>query len=370
MQRLHVRDPDADRLIRLLVEPAESRGLTLEDWDRVVRTGRSSRLLAALRLRLEEAGVMSGLPAPVRGQLDSEAAVARYRKHMVLRELHELAGALASVPGPVVLVKGAAYVVQGLRVADTRMVSDVDLMVPRARLDSIEARLREAGWQPVDVDPYDDRYYREWSHEVPPMRYPGHALELDLHHAILPPISRVKADAALLFEQARAVPGMRFRVLSPEDQLLHACVHTFVDSDLADRLRDIVDLDGLLREFAATPGFWDRLCARAAELGLGRGLWYGLRYASGLVSTPVPESAWDRLAPHAPGARVARLMDWLVVRATPPLPTDGPPPAAARLARWLASLRYFWIRMPLPILLRHAAVKGVRRILPKTAPAS
>jgi hypothetical protein len=268
-----------------------------------------------------------------------------------------------------VLVKGAAYVVQGLRVADTRMVSDVDLLVPRERLEAIEARLREAGWQTVDVDPYDDRYYREWSHEVPPMRYPGHALELDLHHAILPPISRVKADAALLFGQARAVPGMRFRVLAPEDQVLHACVHAFVDSDLADRLRDIVDLDGLLRAFAAEAGFWDRLCARAAELGLGRSLWYGLRYAALLVSTPVPESAWDRLAPHAPGERVARLMDWLVVGATPPLPTDGPPGAAARLARWLASLRYFWIRMPLPILLRHAVTKGVRRILPKPASA-
>jgi hypothetical protein len=202
------------------------------------------------------------------------------------------------------------------------------------------------------------------------MRYPGHALEVDLHHAILPPISRVKADPALLFEQARAVPGMRFRVLAPEDQVLHACVHVFVDSDLADRLRDIVDLDGLLREFARAPGFWDRLCARAAELGLGRSLWYGLRYTSRIMATPVPDVAWSQRAAHVPSARVARLMDWLVVGATPPLPTDGPPAMAARLARWLGSIRYFWLRMPLPILLRHAAVKGIRRILPKTASAS
>jgi hypothetical protein len=36
----------------------------------------------------------------------------------------------------------------------------------------------------------------------------------------------------------------------------------------------------------------------------------------------------------------------------------------------LATIRYFWIRMPLPILVRHAAVKGARRIFPRTASAS
>jgi hypothetical protein len=370
MRRLHVRDPAADLLVGLLVDPDASRGLALEDWDRVVRVGRASRLLAALRRRLEDAGALAAVPAPVRGHLDSEAAAARYRKQMVLRELHELAGALDSAAAPLVLVKGAAYVVQRLRVADARVVSDVDLLVPQPRLDAIETRLVEAGWQPVDVDPYDDRYYREWSHEVPPMRYPGHALELDLHHAILPPISRVRADPTLLFAGSRPVAGTTFRVLAPEDQIAHACVHTFVDSDLADRLRDVVDLDGLLREFAEQPGFWDRLCARAAELGLGRGVWYGLRYAERLVGTPVPESVRARMAAHAPGASVRALMDWLVASAAPPLPLERSAPPAVRIARWLATMRYFWLRMPLPILLRHAAVKGYRRLFPRIASTS
>ncbi len=111
-------------------------------------------------------------------------------------------------------------------------------------------------------------------------------------------------DPAPLFAESRPVPGSAFRVLAPEDQVLHACVHVFVDSDLADRLRDIVDLDGLLRAFADRAGSWDRLCARAQALGLGRALWYGLRYASLLVATPVPEAAWRALDAHAPNAVV------------------------------------------------------------------
>jgi hypothetical protein len=370
MLGLQPRDEAVATLLRLIADPTASRELSLEQWDRVVRVGRASRLLAMLALRCAERGVLADIPPPVRSHFDSEAAVARYRKQMALRNLHQIASVLEPIAGPVVLLKGAAYIVQGLRIADGRTVSDVDLLVPRERLAAVEARLVGAGWATVDVDPYDERYYREWSHEVPPMRLPGHALELDLHYAILPPIARVTADPAPLFAASRPVEGSMFRVLCPEDQVVHACVHTFVDSDLADRLRDIVDLDGLLREFAGAPGFWDRLCRRAAEMGLGRGFWYGLRYASRLVSTPVPEAVWTRLAAHAPGGRVTRLMDWLVVGATPPLPTDRRPAFAARVARWLGSIRYFWIRMPLPILLRHAAVKGARRLLPKTASVS
>lgn len=370
MPDLTISDRAVATMLRLIADPAAGRALSLEDWDRVVRIGRASRLLAALERRCAASGVLAALPEPVRNHLESEAAVARYRKHMALRDLHQLTAVLEPVGGPIILLKGAAYIVQGLRVADARTVSDVDLLVPRERLADVEARLVAAGWETVEVDPYDERYYREWSHEVPPMRYPGNALELDLHHAILPPIARVTADPAPLVAASRPVAGSIFRVLSPEDQVIHACVHTFVDSDLADRLRDIVDLDGLLREFAAAPGFWDRLCARAVELGLARGLWYGLRYASLLVGTPVPEPAWARLAAHGPGAGVRRLMDRLVVGAAPPLPLDGSPAIAARCARWAASVRYFWIRMPLPILVRHAAVKGMRRMFPKAASAS
>lgn len=365
MSGLRLADPDADAVIRLIAEPERGRDRSLEEWDRLVRVGRACRLLPALRQRLDGAGALATVPAPVRGQLDSEAAIARYRKQMVWRELHELAGALAAVPGPRVLVKGAAYIVQGLRLAAARVVSDVDLLVPRDRLAAVEARLREAGWQPEAADPYDERYYREWSHEVPPLRYPGHLLEVDLHHAILPPISRVKVDPGRLLAAARPVPGTAFHVLAPEDQVLHACVHAFVDSDLADRLRDIVDLDALLRELAGAPGFWDRLCARAAELGLERGLWYGLRYPRALLGTPVPEAVWRRLP--APGRTTVRTMDWMVARATTPVSPEGRLRASARLARWLALARYFRIRMPLPILVRHAAAKGVRRLWPRFA---
>jgi hypothetical protein len=366
MPPLHLPNEDAARLLRLLAAPGTHADLTLAQWDRVVRTGRASRLLAALWLRLVDAGLLDEVPVRVRAHLLSEAAVARYRKQLALRQLRELETLLRPLSIPVVLLKGAAYIAQGLRMADGRTLSDVDLLVPKEHLSVVESRLVQAGWAFAEVDAHDDRYYREWSHELPPLRFPGSPLELDLHHGILPPIARVTVDSAALLATSRPIAGSFFRVLAPEDQVLHACVHLFADSDLADRLRDIADIDALIHAFATGGDFWERLCRRALALGLGRSLWYGLRYGCRYLGTPTPEQASRSLDGVAPSERVTASMDWIVARALPAAPLDRRVPLSVRAARTLALARYFWMRMPVPILLRHALAKGLRELRART----
>ena len=50
------------------------------------------------------------------------------------------------------------------------------------------------GWLRMKIDPYDDRYYRVWMHEIPPLRHRERKTEIDLHHTILPRTSRLKPD--------------------------------------------------------------------------------------------------------------------------------------------------------------------------------
>ena len=75
----------------------------------------------------------------------------------------------------------------------------------------------------------------------------GQAMELDLHHAILPPVGRIRPDTARLFADAVPVAGSPFHVLCPQDQVLHAVVHLVHDSDFVGRLRDLLDIDALFR---------------------------------------------------------------------------------------------------------------------------
>ena len=340
-------------LLRALHAPVE---LDEPGWDGLLRRARASGLHA--RLAAAQAAT-PGLPDVVRRHFLSATRIAAYRRKLMEAELFQLA-ALCDTGFPVVVLKGAAYALQQRRMATGRFVSDVDLLVPAAHLRTMEQGLRAAGWRSEALSPYDERYYRDWSHETPPLRFPGHSLELDLHHAITPVTGSLAFDPAPLFARCEPIAGTPFHALAAEDQVLHACVHCFHDGDLALRVREVVDIDGLLRELAVQAGFWDRLLARAAELGLQRPLWYGLHFTRAWLDCPVPGAILAALP--APAAPVRRIMDALVALAMLPADLDGPPSPGVRLARTAMLARYHRLRMPAHLLLPHLARKTLLRL--------
>lgn len=332
--------------------------LTVDEgqWDRILRLARRTGLHARVAANHLDGNVR--LTDPVRRHLLSAVRVAAYRAQMVRAELFRLATHCKG-DFPVVVLKGGAYILENRALAVGRFVSDVDILVPKTALRTMEERLRGAGWAPAPLDPYDERYYRDWSHETPPLRFPGRSLEVDLHHAITPVTGRLAFDPETLFETIRPIPGTPFHVLAPEDQALHACLHCFQDGDLELRVREIVDIDGLLRALASAPGFWDRLLLRAAQLGLERPLWYGLRYARAWLDSPIPDEVFQALP--APNAVARRLMDTLLPLAMLPSDPDFPEPIQVRLARSALLARYHFLRMPLHLLLPHLARKALLR---------
>ena len=349
-------------LLLLLKEPARFQELSLERWDIVVRTARRLRLLATVAARLQDCGHLEALPGPIRAHMASALTTMAFRRQKVLLEMDCVRQALADFHQPVILLKGAAYIEQGLALAGQRLVGDLDLLVARAHLDEVEGKLLEMGWESLKPDLYDQNYYRAWSHELPPMQLPGHRLELDVHHNILPPTGRLHPDAERLIKDAFKPPGSPFYVLHPADQVLHAAVHLFQDSDCVLRARDLVDIDALIRAFAVDPGFWDEILAHARVHGLARPLWYALDGASEIMGTPVPTMTLQSLQSEVPASFIRCTMRLLLPKA---LFTEHPeqrPSIDEQIARSLLFLRSFWLRMPFTLLLRHSIAKLVRNL--------
>jgi hypothetical protein len=138
-------------------------------------------------------------------------------------------------------------------------------------------------------------------------------------------------------------------------------VHLFQDSDCANRLRDLADIDGLVRHFSQEPEFWERVRARTALHGLGRPVWYALHFAQQLLGLSLPgDTGWTA----APSSPLRTLMDALVPRALLPSHPDHFSSPVTRLARDLLFIRSHWLRMPPALLARHLAVKGFSRLKP------
>ncbi len=51
-------------------------------------------------------------------------------------------------------------------------------------------------------DPYDDLYYRQWMHELPPLVHGERGRMVDVHHTILPLTARPTPDAQALIADA------------------------------------------------------------------------------------------------------------------------------------------------------------------------
>ncbi|AXA93079.1 nucleotidyltransferase family protein [Massilia sp. YMA4] len=343
----------APLLLHALRAPAATVALGEADWDLLLRQAAAANLLATLGYILEEHGVLAGIPAPAREQLAWAQVLARRHRQAVRWEIRLVRQALRESGLPTILLKGAAYCAAGLPSAQGRLFSDIDILVPEERLPEAEAALMLAGWAGTHHDAYDQRYYREWMHELPPMQHTLRESMIDVHHAILPRTAAARPDSALLRAAAVAVAeDPTLRVLAPVDMVLHSAVHLFTDGEFNNGLRDLVDLQRLLAHFGGDARFWARLVPRAHELELARPLFYALRYTTMLLGTEVPAIVVAAIAPAAPPRWQLRLMDALLRRALLPRHDSCGDPFSAT-ARGLLYLRANWLRMPPFLLARH-----------------
>ncbi|HMM47148.1 MAG TPA: nucleotidyltransferase family protein [Thiobacillaceae bacterium] len=345
--------PATDLLPAVLRNPESSTRLSLEQWDLLVRQARQAGLLARLHDRFVALGLTETIPHPARWHFEAAATLAQRQEVAVRWEVGQIRAALAALDSPLVVMKGAAYVMAGLPAARGRLFTDIDILVPQQKLAQAEAALMLAGWHTAGLSAYDERYYRRWMHEIPPMQHLRRATLIDVHHAILPHTARAFPDPEKLFARIEPIadlPGVH--VLCAEDRILHSAAHLFHDGELPHGLRDLSDLDLLLRHEALAPRFWSRLTARAAELQLGRSLFYALRYAEHFLDTPVPGEAWESLRPVAPSPALLRMMDGLFSRALAPVHASCSD-RFTTLARRAAYVRAHWLRMPTHLLLPH-----------------
>lgn len=335
------------------------RTLGLAEWDLLMRQARAARLPARLAMLVQDHALTDCVPAQAAIHLEGALVLAARHRVAVEWEIRQIGIALKSAGLPLILLKGAAYVAADLPPARGRSFADIDILVPKARIAEAEAALMLHGWGGTHHDDYDQRYYREWMHELPPMQHGKRMTVVDAHHAILPETAASKPDSAKLLAAAIDVPGRPgIQTLQAVDMVIHSACHLFHEEELDKGLRDLTDLDALLRHFSDQPDFWPRLAARARELDLDRSLFYALRYTQRLLHTPVPDSAMRAMRTAGPGPLLRLTMDALYGRALLPLHPSCRD-WLGDAARRALFVRAHWLRMPPGLLVRHLAHKAV-----------
>ncbi|WP_420474466.1 nucleotidyltransferase family protein [Noviherbaspirillum sp. ST9] len=334
-------------------QPHSIKALKLADWDLLIRQARRCNLLSSLQVMLDENDLLDSVPPQPREHLEWARIGAERHTQAVRWEVGHIVKALDGLGIPVMLLKGAAYVFAQLPAGRGRIFNDIDILVPEAHLGAVEASLMLHGWVSLHTDAYDQRYYRTWMHELPPMQHVKRETVIDVHHAIVPKTAPVHPDSALLLAAALPVDGTRsLTVLAPHDMLLHSAVHLFNDGEFDNGLRDLVDLHRLITHFSQSPSFWPGLVPRAIQLQLSRPLFYALRYTRQLLDTPIPDDVMDAAEAGHPDRAMLALMDQLFTRALVPNHASCTD-ALTGTAKEMLYVRANWLRMPPLLLARH-----------------
>lgn len=316
-------------LVRALRQPGSVAALDAAGWNGLIAAARAERLIGTLACRLDGVAV----PDAVWPILDDARREAATEARQALWEADRAALALRDLGVRVVLLKGTAYVGAGLTAGEGRFIGDLDILVPRDAMPAVESALIDAGWEWVKEDAYDDAYYREWMHELPPMIHVERDRMIDVHHTILPLTARPRPDAAAML--AGAVPITNgLWILSPEDRVVHAAAHMLADGDLQGGLRNLWDIHCLLADVDPGP-----LAARARLHGLGPHVARAGRLAVALYGTGARLGLRDRIVQ-------ARLMA-----------RDGWGRETRKALVFAFYLRSHLLRMPLPMLARHLWTK-------------
>ncbi|MEP3465192.1 MAG: nucleotidyltransferase family protein [Parasphingorhabdus sp.] len=331
---------DAMTLVRTLCEPQSTLNLDGTGWSELISIARAESLVGTLARQLN--GI--DIPADAQSVLDDEIDAHDLVRQRALWEAECARRALSGYDGKVLLMKGTAYVASGLSAGIGRNIGDLDIMVSRKDLKSVEDMLLTAGWEWVKPDPYDDQYYREHMHELPPLIHRERDTMIDVHHTTLPLTANPTPDAQAMLDDAVMLENGLF-IMSPVDMLCHCAAHLMADGDLAGGLRNLWDMHCLLTEFSSDdPGIWEKLGKRAEHHQLGQAVTRSVWHAHDLYGTDIPPF-WQR-GESGKGAIRHRL-----------LARDGYGRETRKLTRQAFYIRSHWLRMPPLMLTKHLWTK-------------
>lgn len=268
------------------------------EWDLVCALAEremATPILAQHLARLPDGGV----PAAALARIRRMARVTRFKMLYLEQRIGETTAALRREGIDGVLLKGAALGASVYSSLVDRPMIDVDVLVPRDRVEDALATLLATGWM-WRPDRARDGDYDHLHHLPALLDARGMEVSLELHTSLLPPGQPFALTARDILAGAVDAPrsSLGGRIPSAEHLLLHACIH-FAWAHLMRKgaWRTFRDVRALLLHHDYD---WHRFGALSDTSRARTCCYWTLRLARGIGGIDVPEAALAALRPPLP----------------------------------------------------------------------
>jgi len=282
-------------------------------WEAVVSLANNHLLTPAMWVVLNKKNLTDELQDELRDYLCELHQLSKERNAQLQAQLLEAVRQLNRIDIAPVLLKGAMHLVTDVY-GDTgaRIMTDIDLLVPREKVDGCLTALHGLGYE-AEEDIHND--YHEDHHHCAPLFRPGDYGSLEIHRSLTesPYVDILPTEVGLADAQPLNFQGLSMRVLSPTHRLLHNILHSqLVDHNYADGIIPLRSLHEVVTESAANQERvdWSIIQSRMEQHNRGNALRAYLYMAHKLFGMSFPEGVEKTLSSRLYYQRCCAQLSW------------------------------------------------------------
>lgn len=215
------------------------------DWPKVLQTANQNLISAALWSELRSLELENEIPLEVQNYLAEIFRLNSIRNQRIMLQTLEVAALCNTLGIEPILLKGAASLFHNIyRDHGSRMLTDIDVLVPRERADDCWELLRTHGYHPHETG--ENAALQHYPHHLHPLSRAGEYAVIEIHHDVVPPMTSGLLYGATITEQnSRQIThsvsasterllcdGHILRVPSWTSRTLHCLLHSaFMESN-------------------------------------------------------------------------------------------------------------------------------------------
>jgi len=282
-------------------------------WEAVVSLANNHLLTPAMWVVLNKKNLSDELPDELRDCLRELHQLSKERNAQLQTQLLEAVRQLNRIDITPVLLKGAMHLVTDLYGdSGARIMTDIDLLVPREKIDECLTALHGLGYE-AEQDIHSD--YHEDHHHCAPLFRPGDYGSLEIHRGLTdsPTVDILPTETGLAEAQPLEFQGLCMKVLSPTHRLLHNILHSqLVDHNYADGIIPLRSLHEVITESTANQKCvdWSIIQSRMEQHKRGNALRAYLYMAHTLFGMPFPEGMGKTLPSRLYYQRCCAQLSW------------------------------------------------------------
>ena len=270
--------------------------LSAEDWHNLLALSTMQRITPLFWHRLRQKNLETLVPKTAEAYF-KEASLRNMINNLRLNgELSLLLAALEAEAIPLIPLKGIVLANTVYEDVCLREMNDIDILAHPDDLQRISDILTGMEYRPMQAISVNLNLQTE--HHLPGLIKKGYG-RIEVHGNITLPHKNYSIDPHGLWE--RAVPvkiaGRNALMFSPEDLLLHLCLHTSYHHPFIFGLRPFCDIAETIDHFSSTLN-WEIVAERAVSQHWQRGVYLALRLAIELAGAAIPDVIIEKLKPE------------------------------------------------------------------------